>query len=106
MTVRYHVRQDACVPIMCASAKESNTPNLSVSRFRRAALTRPSAQLLVEAVSPVALEVALTVQQELQSRMEEADRLRRSRSNAPSTKRTWRAAAICASIPYVFFAVM
>jgi hypothetical protein len=30
----------------------------------------------VEAVSPVALEVALTVQQELQSRLEEADRLR------------------------------
>src|SRR5207248_11124213 len=33
-------------------------------------------ELLVEAVSPVALEVALTVQQELQSRLEEADRLR------------------------------
>ena len=35
-------------------------------------------QLLVEVVSPLALEVALTVQQEIQSRLEEADRLRRT----------------------------
>ena len=32
--------------------------------------------LLVETVTPVTLEVALAVQQELQSRLEEADRLR------------------------------
>jgi hypothetical protein len=35
-------------------------------------------ELLVEAVSPLALEVALAVQQEIQSRLEEADRLRRT----------------------------
>jgi len=34
--------------------------------------------LLVEAVSPLALEVALAVQQEIQSRLDEADRLRRT----------------------------
>jgi hypothetical protein len=34
-------------------------------------------KLLVETVTPVALEVALTVQKELESRVEEADRLRR-----------------------------
>ena len=34
-------------------------------------------ELLVEAVTPMALEVALTVQQELQSRCDETDRLRR-----------------------------
>jgi len=33
--------------------------------------------LLVETVTPLALEVALSVQQELQSRWDEADRLRR-----------------------------
>jgi len=32
--------------------------------------------LLIDAVSPVALEVTLNVQQELQSRLEEADKLR------------------------------
>ena len=35
-------------------------------------------KLLVEAVSPLALEVALSVQQEIQTRVEEADRLRRT----------------------------
>jgi hypothetical protein len=35
-------------------------------------------KLLVEAVSPLALEVALAVQQEIQTRVEEADRLRRT----------------------------
>jgi hypothetical protein len=34
-------------------------------------------QLLLEAVTPVALEVALAVQQEIQARLEETDRLRR-----------------------------
>ena len=51
-------------------------PSPCASMFRELALMRPSVTLLVEAVSPVALEVALTVQQELQSRLEEADRLR------------------------------
>lgn len=35
-------------------------------------------KLLVEVVSPMALEVALAVQEEIQSRLEEADRLRRT----------------------------
>src|SRR5437016_9129732 len=35
-------------------------------------------KLLVEAVTPLALEVALSVQQEIQTRIEEADRLRRT----------------------------
>jgi hypothetical protein len=34
-------------------------------------------RLLVDAVSPLALEVALTVQQELQARLDETDRLRK-----------------------------
>ena len=36
----------------------------------------PSAALLMEAVTPVALEVSLAVQQELLARLEEVDRLR------------------------------
>ena len=35
-------------------------------------------KLLVEAVTPLALEVALSVQQEIQTRVEEADHLRRT----------------------------
>src|SRR5207237_6505881 len=44
-------------------------------------------ELLVEAVSPVALEVALTVQQELQSRLEEADRLRQKQVERSEERR-------------------
>ena len=35
-------------------------------------------ELLIASVTPVALEVALSVQQELQTRVEEADRLRQA----------------------------
>src|SRR5438445_12003102 len=41
-----------------------------------AAIDEAIGNILVEAVTPVTLEVALAVQQELQSRLEEADRLR------------------------------
>ena len=51
-------------------------PNLYVNRYLERGIDEAIGQLLVEAVSPVALEVALTVQQELQSRLEDADRLR------------------------------
>ena len=42
------------------------------------ASTLPSAPLLLESVTPLALEVALTVQAELEARADEADALRRS----------------------------
>ena len=50
--------------------------NRSASTFRARPSTRPSATFSVEAVTPITLEVALAVQQELQSRLDEADRLR------------------------------
>ena len=43
-----------------------------------ATIDKAIGELLVEAVSPLALEVALAVQQEIQSRLDEADRLRRT----------------------------
>jgi hypothetical protein len=67
---------DAYPLIICASEKASNTPDLSASIYLDMALMGHG-RVLVEAVSPVALEdSALTVQQELQSRLREADRLR------------------------------
>ena len=44
---------------------------------RARASTRRSARLLLETLTPLTLEVALAVQQELQQRLDEADRLRR-----------------------------
>ena len=47
-------------------------------RISGAGIDAAIGQLLMEAVTPVALEVALVVQQELQSRRQEADRLRQT----------------------------
>jgi hypothetical protein len=76
MTVRYHVRRGRQWPeYLCQRAGvERGTP--PCQRVPGAGLDQAVGEVLVAAVSPVALEVALTVQQELQARRDEADRLR------------------------------
>jgi DNA invertase Pin-like site-specific DNA recombinase len=78
MSVRYHRRRGALVPdYLCI---DENT-----QRYAPRCMGIPGhgvdeaiGQLLLDTVTPLALEVALTVQAELESRAEEADRLRRS----------------------------
>ena len=76
MTVRYHTRQErSCrirVPARRHRACHHGVPSRSGSGHRQG-----RRRLLVETVTPLALEVALAVQQELQTRLEEVDRLRR-----------------------------
>ena len=76
MTVRYHVRHGRQWPeYLCQRAGiERGTP--PCQRVPGAGIDQAVGEVLVAAVSPVALEVALTVQQELQARLDEADRLR------------------------------
>ena len=79
MTVRYHQRRGAQVPdYQCIG-------ECIQAAARRAAWSIPGAgvdaaigQLLLDTVTPLALEVALTVQAELEARADEADQLRRS----------------------------
>ena len=52
-------------------------PNRCASAFRAPISIGSSGDMLLELVNPVTLEVALTVQQELQARLDESDRLRR-----------------------------
>jgi DNA invertase Pin-like site-specific DNA recombinase len=78
MTVRYHVRKGHLCPeyvcqkegIECAERKCQQIPGVGIEQT--------VGNLLIEAMSPVALDVALAVQEELQSRLEEADRLRQT----------------------------
>jgi len=76
MTVGYHTREGRRLPdYICAG------PNRDVRQCQRVTgetIDAAIGQLLVESVTPVALEVALTVQQELETRLDEADRLRRA----------------------------
>jgi DNA invertase Pin-like site-specific DNA recombinase len=76
MTVRYHVRHGRLWSEYMCQRKGIEYAQPLCQRVPGGGIDEAIGELLVEAVSPVALEVALTVQQELQSRLEEADRLR------------------------------
>lgn len=72
MSVRYNCRSGVLLPTYCCQRR-------GIERCQSIAgahLDEVVGQLLVEAVTPMALEATLTVQQELQSRANEADRLR------------------------------
>jgi DNA invertase Pin-like site-specific DNA recombinase len=78
MSVRYHERRGTLVP-------DYQCIDENIQRHGPRCLTIPGhgvdqaiGQLLLDTVTPLALEVALTVQAELEVRAEEADRLRRS----------------------------
>jgi DNA invertase Pin-like site-specific DNA recombinase len=78
MSIRYHQRCDTLVPdYLCIDE--------NIQRHAPRCLTIPGhgvdeaiGQLLLDTVTPLALEVALNVQAELEARADEADRLRRS----------------------------
>jgi DNA invertase Pin-like site-specific DNA recombinase len=76
MTVRYHVRSGGLCPDYLCQREGIEQAQPLCQRVPGRGIDEAMGNLLVEAVSPVALEVALTVQQELQSRLEEADNLR------------------------------
>jgi hypothetical protein len=75
MSVRYHHRGPALVPeYLCLHAYHQGHPVCQV--LSGAAIDVAVGQLLVAAVNPMAIDVALAVQQEIQARLDEADRLR------------------------------
>jgi len=76
MTVRYHRRETRLWPEYLCQRDGIEHAKPLCQRVSGAGIDQAISELLVEAVSPVALEVALSVQQELQCRIEEADRLR------------------------------
>jgi DNA invertase Pin-like site-specific DNA recombinase len=76
MTVRYHSREGRLWPEYLCQRDGIEHAQPLCQRIPGAGIDQAVGQLLVEAVSPVALDVALTVQQELQCRIQEADRLR------------------------------
>lgn len=81
MTVAYHhQRKGKLAPsYICPGHRESDRfeKGYGCQMVSGSSLDEAVGNLLVETVSPLALEVALSVQQELQTRFEEADRLRR-----------------------------
>jgi hypothetical protein len=76
MTVCYHSRRGRLFPHYVCQREGIKHANPPCQHIPGAGIDQAIGELLVDAVSPVALEVALTVQQEVQSRLDEADRLR------------------------------
>jgi hypothetical protein len=76
MTVRYHSRNGHLCPEYVCQREGIEHAEPVCQRVPGVGIDRAISELLIEAVNPVALEVTLAVQRELQCRMEEADRLR------------------------------
>jgi DNA invertase Pin-like site-specific DNA recombinase len=76
MTVRYHCRRGTLVPTYVCQREGIQRAEPICQFVYGRSVDEAVGRLLIEAVTPMALEATLTVQQELQSRLEEADRLR------------------------------
>ena len=77
MTLRYHARQAGLCPEYVCQRKGIENAEPLCQRIPGAEIDRVLGDLLLELVNPVKLEVALTVQHELQARLEETDHLRK-----------------------------
>lgn len=77
MTPRYHYRYERLVPDYVCQRESIREGKPVCQRIPGSAIDEAIGQLLIETVTPMTLEVSLAVQGELQSRIDEADRLRR-----------------------------
>lgn len=78
MTVRYHTYKGRVTPdYICQRDSIENAGKGPCQVVPGAGLDKAIGNLLVEAMTPMALEVALAVQGELEARVDEADQLRR-----------------------------
>jgi hypothetical protein len=77
MTLRYHLRQAGVCPEYVCQRKGIENAEPLCQRIPGAEIDRVIGDILLEMVNPVTLDVALTVQNELQARLHEADRLRK-----------------------------
>jgi DNA invertase Pin-like site-specific DNA recombinase len=77
MAVHYHRRGEELVPDYQCVIQTIQTGDSPCQVIPGASIDAAMGKLLVESMTPMALEVALAVWQEIQDRQEEADRLRR-----------------------------
>ncbi len=77
MTVRYHVRNGQTTPDYVCQRQRVAHAEPVCQHVPGAGIDQAIGEVLIEVMTPMALEVALSVQQELGARADEADRLRR-----------------------------
>jgi hypothetical protein len=76
MTIRYHQRRGGLVPDYMCQSNNIKRAQPVCQCIPGGTIDEAIGKLLVETMTPLTLEVALTVQKELESRCEETDRLR------------------------------
>lgn len=76
MTVRYHRRRGCISPDYVCQGERNTWALPTCQSISGGGIDEAIGSLLLELVTPLTLEVALAVQQEMQARIEEADRLR------------------------------
>jgi DNA invertase Pin-like site-specific DNA recombinase len=76
MTVRYHRRRGCISPDYVCQGERNTWALPTCQSISGGGIDKAIGLLLLELVTPFTLEVALAVQQEMQARIEEADRLR------------------------------
>jgi DNA invertase Pin-like site-specific DNA recombinase len=79
MSVRYHDRSGRRVPDYVCQKESIQQGRPVCQHIVGEHVDKAVSNLLIQTMTPLALEVALQVQQELQSRLDEADRLRQQR---------------------------
>jgi DNA invertase Pin-like site-specific DNA recombinase len=79
MGIRYHDRDKRLVPDYVCQRKAIQQGRPVCQRITGEHIDKAVSDVLVETIMPLALELALTVQQELQTRLDDADRLRQKR---------------------------
>ena len=79
MTVRYHSRQGRQLPIYVCQRDRIEYAGRICQHIPGAGIDDAIGELLLDTVTPTALEVALTVQDELRRRIDEVDQLHRQR---------------------------
>jgi len=77
MTVRYHSRKAGLVPDYMCQRESIERAERICQGILGSDIDAAIGTLLLETLTPMTLEVAMAVQQELQQRLDEADRLRR-----------------------------
>ena len=77
MTLRYHVRHGRQVPDYLCQGEGIKNGQPVCQHIPGAAVDQTIGELLITAMTPLALEVTLAVQAEMQARVDEADHLRR-----------------------------
>jgi len=77
MTVRYHSRGTRRVPDYVCQSEGIEHGKRACQSINGEQIDKSISDLLIQTVTPLALDVALTVQQEIQIRLDEVDRMRR-----------------------------